>query len=210
MFFLVASIISLSPMMLILPVKILKSCGNSSMLIFRIHRPHLSMYRSGFSSICVGMSCGVDIFMLRNLSKPNCVLCIPILFCLKNTGPGSSPLTINAKTIIGKARTTIPIKENTISINRFKKSLYIFAETNFQKIIFHEKNPKSTAEAASRTCRMQLPALQHFKQICYCRVDKRRKYPAFAVTIHRPKLICTYSYSLFYYTIRQSVCQFFF
>lgn len=164
MFFLVASIISLSPMMLILPVKILKSCGNSSILIFRIHRPHLSMYCSGFSSICVGISCGVDIFMLRNLSKLNCVLCIPILFCLKNTGPGSSALIINAKTSIGKAKTTIPIKDNTISINRLKKCLYIFVETNFQKIIFYEKHPKNTAKAASRTRRMQLQALQHRRQ----------------------------------------------
>ena len=151
-------------MMLILPVKILKNCGNSSILIFRIHRPHLSMYCSGFSSICVGISCGVDIFMLRNLSKLNCVLCIPILFCLKNKGPGYSAFMINAKTIIGKAKTTIPMKDNTISINRLKKCLYIFVETNFQKIIFYEKHPKSTAKAASRTCRMQLQALQHRRQ----------------------------------------------
>ena len=158
MFFLVASIIPLSP------VKILNNCGNSSMLIFRIHRPDLSMYCSGFSSICVGISCGVDIFMLRNLSKLNCVLCIPIFFCLKNTGPGSSAFMINAKTIIGKAKTTIPMKDNTISINRLKKCLYIFVETNFQKIIFYEKHPKNTAKAASRTCRMQLQALQHRRQ----------------------------------------------
>ena len=131
------------PMMLILPVKILKNCGNSSILIFRIHRPHLSMYCSGFSSICVGISCGVDIFTLRNLSKLNCVLCIPILFCLKNKGPGSSAFMINAKTIIGKAKTTIPMKDNTISINRLKKCLYIFVETNFQKS-FSMRNIRKT------------------------------------------------------------------
>ena len=141
------------------------------MLIFRIHRPHLSMYCSGFSSICVGISCGVDIFMLRNLSKLNCVLCMPILFCLKNTGPGSSAFMINAKTIIDKAKTTIPMKDNTISINRLKnaytfslKPTFKFVETNFQKIIFYEKHPKSTAKAASRTCRMQSQALQHRRQ----------------------------------------------
>lgn len=46
----------------------------------------------------------------------------------------------------------------------FKKCLYIFVETNFQKIIFYEKHPKNTAKAASRTCRMQLQALQHRRQ----------------------------------------------
>ena len=122
--------------MLILPVKILKSCGNSSMLIFRIHRPHLSMYCSGFSSICVGISCGVDIFMLRNLSKLNCVLCIPMRFCLKNAGPGSSALIINAKTIIGSASTTMPINDKTISINRLKKCLYISIQFPNLRIIF--------------------------------------------------------------------------
>ena len=196
--------------MLILPVKILKNCGNSSILIFRIHRPHLSMYCSGFSSICVGISCGVDIFMLRNLSKLNCVLCIPILFCLKNTGPGSSAFMINAKTIIGKAKTTIPMKGNTISINRLKKCLYIFVETNFQKIIFYEKHPKSTAKAASGTCRTQLQTLQNHKQsspLSAC--AKGEKHPAFAVTICCPKAICTCSYNLFYYIIRQSACQYF-
>ena len=84
--------------------------------------------------------------------------------CLKNTGPGSSGFMINAKTIIGKAKTTIPMKDNTISINRLKKCLYIFVETNFQKIIFYEKHPKNTAKAAGRTCRMQLQALQHRRQ----------------------------------------------
>ena len=111
--------------------------------------------------------------MLRNLSKLNCVLCIPILFCLKNAGPGSSAFMINAKTIIGKAKTTIPMKDNTISINRLKKSLYIFAETNFQKTFsvekhlknnLYAKHPKSTAKAADRTCRTQLQTLRHNRQ----------------------------------------------
>lgn len=159
--------------MLILPIKTLNNCGNSSILIFRIHRPHLSMYCSGFSSICVGISCGVDIFMLRNLSKLNCVLCIPILFCLKNAGPESSALIINAKTSIGKAKTMIPIKDNTISINRLKKCLYIFVESNFQiqnhirsvlKNNLYAKHPKSTAKAADRTCRTQLQTLRHNRQ----------------------------------------------
>lgn len=167
--------------MLILPVKILKSCGNSSILIFRIHRPHLSIYCSGFSSICVGISCGVDIFILRNLSKPNCVLCIPILFCLKNTGPGSSAFMINAKTIIGKAKTTIPMKDNTISINRLKKCLYIFVETNFQKS-FSMRNIRKTlrrwriecAEHCCRHCKIiskvrHWPRVQHVKNIMHSR-----------------------------------------
>ena len=143
-------------MMLILPVKILKNCGNSSILIFRIHRPHLSMYCSGFSSICVGISCGVDIFILRNLSKLNCVLCTPIRFCLKNAGPGSSALITNMKTSIGKAKTTIPMNDNTISINRLKKYLYISVEFHIQikksysfypQNSLYEKHPKSTAKA---------------------------------------------------------------
>ena len=130
--------------------------------------------------------------------------------CLKNTGPGSSGFMINAKTIIGKAKTTIPMKDNTISINRLKKCLYIFVETNFQKIIFYEKHPKNTAKAASRTCRMQLQALQHRRQsLLLPRVQKGEKHPAFAVTICCPKLICTCSHNLFYYIIRQSVRQYF-
>lgn len=175
MFFLVASIISLSPMMLILPVKILKSCGNSSILIFRIHRPHLSMFCSGFSSICVGISCGVDIFMLRNLSKLNCVLCIPILFCLKNTGPGSSAFMINAKTIIGKAKTTIPTKDSTISINRFKNAYTFSLKPTFKKS-FSMRNIRKAlrrrqaerAECGCRHCNI-------VDKVCYCRVCKRRK-----------------------------------
>ena len=180
-------------MMLILPVKILKSCGNSSILIFRIHRPHLSMYCSGFSSICVGISCGVDIFMLRNLSKLNCVLCIPILFCLKNTGPGSSALIINANMTIGKAKTTIPMKDSTISINLLKKCLYIFVETNFQKIIFYDKHPKSTAKSASKTCRTQLQPLRHHRQsLLLPACAKCENHHAFAVIICRPKSIYTF------------------
>ena len=175
MFFLVASIIYLSPMMLILPVKILKSCGNSSILIFRIHRPHLSMYCSGFSSICVGISCGVDIFMLRNLSKLKCVLCIPILFCLKNTGPGSSALIINAKTIIGKAKTTIPMKDSTISINRLKNA-YTFSLKPTCKKSFSMRNIRKAlrrrqAERAECSCRH----CNIVDKVCYCRVCKRRK-----------------------------------
>lgn len=73
-----------------------------------------------------------------------------------------------------------------------KKRLYIFVETNFQKIIFYEKHPKSTAKAASETCRTQLQTLQNHKQsspLAAC--AKGEKHPAFAVTICCPKLICT-------------------
>lgn len=168
-------------MMLILPVKILKNCGNSSILIFGIHRPHLSMYCYGFSSICVGISCGVDIFTLRNLSKLNCVLCIPILFCLKNKGPGSSAFMINAKTIIGKAKTTIPMKDNTISINRLKNAYTFSLKPTFKKS-FSMRNirkapRKRQAELAEHSCRhckiinkvRHCPRVQKAKNILHSR-----------------------------------------
>ena len=59
-------------------------------------------------------------------------------------------------------------------------------------------------------CRTQLQTLQNHKQsspLTAC--AKCEKYYAFAVTICCPKLICTCSYNLFYYIIRQSVCQYF-
>lgn len=180
------------PMMLILPVKILKNCGNSSILIFRIHRPHLSMYCSGFSSICVGISCGVDIFTLRNLSKLNCVLCIPILFCLKNKGPGSSAFMINAKTIIGKAKTTIPMKDNTISINRLKNAYTFTLKPTFKKS-FSMRNIRKAlrrrqAELAEHSCRhckiinkvRHCPRVQKAKNILHSRsqfIAQRRFAP---------------------------------
>ena len=161
--------------MLILPVKILKSCGNSSILIFRIHRPHLSMYCSGFSSICVGVSCGVDIFMLRNLSKLNCVLCIPILFCLKNMGPGSSALIISANMTIDKDKTTIPMKDSTISINHLKNA-YTFSLKPTCKKSFSMRNIRKAlrrrqAERAECSCRH----CNIIDKVCYWRVCKRRK-----------------------------------
>lgn len=167
--------------MLILHVKTLKNCDNSSILIFRIHRPHLSMYCSGFSSICVGISCGVDIFTLRNLSKLNCVLCIPILFCLKNKGPGSSAFMINAKTTIGKAKTTIPMKDNTISINRLKNAYTFSLKPTFKKS-FSMRNirkapRKRQAELAEHSCRhckiinkvRHCPRVQKAKNILHSR-----------------------------------------
>ena len=44
----------------------------------------------------------------------------------------ANSLITNAMISIGKAKTTTPIKANTTSINRLKKCLYIFIETNFQ------------------------------------------------------------------------------
>lgn len=73
------------------PKKIIISSGNPSMLIFRIQRPRLSMYCPELSCIRGGISCGADIFLLRNLSKMNRVLCIPVFFCMKSTWANTPP-----------------------------------------------------------------------------------------------------------------------
>ena len=83
------------------------------------------MYCSGFSSKCVGVSCGVDIFILLNLCSLKNVLFLPTLFCEKNTCPGSS-ITINNASIKNTGDKMIkPKKESTISIALFKNLLYI-------------------------------------------------------------------------------------
>ena len=57
----------LGPITDMFPIKISQICGSSSRLWARRNLPTLVMYWSGFSSIWVGTSWGVAIFMLRNL-----------------------------------------------------------------------------------------------------------------------------------------------
>lgn len=56
------------PIMLILPVNICAICGNSSILVLRKILPTRVIYLSGSSNICVGVSCGVSIRIVRNFT----------------------------------------------------------------------------------------------------------------------------------------------
>ena len=114
-------------MMLISPLRILKSCGSSSRLSFRSVFPHFNKYCSGFSSWCVGTSCGVDIFIERNFKSMKYFLFFPMRFCLNSAGPGSSCLMAAAIISIGIPSTMIPIKDSTMSIRRLKKCVYMIA-----------------------------------------------------------------------------------
>ena len=77
------------------------------------------MYCSGFSSICVGLSWGVHIFILLNLWSLKGSLFFPTLFWVKRTGPGSSILiAIKIARKTGE-RTTSPPKERIISNPRY-------------------------------------------------------------------------------------------
>ena len=70
---------------------------------------------SGFSSICVGTSCGVHIFMLLNLCNLKYLLFCPSLFCVKKIGPGSSIKIARERPIKIGERITNPPKDNTTS-----------------------------------------------------------------------------------------------
>lgn len=101
--------------------------------------------------------------------------------CLKNTGPGSSAFMINAKTIIGKAKTTIQMKDNTISINRLKNAYTFSLKPTFKKS-FSMRNirkapRKRQAELAEHSCRhckiinkvRHCPRVQKAKNILHSR-----------------------------------------
>ena len=140
------------------------NCGSSSKLVARIILPIRVTRVSPFSEYTPLPWDSALTHIDLNFNIVNSFPSRPRRTCLNKAGPRESSLIANAMINIGKAKTTIPMKDSTISINRLKKCLYIFVETNFQKIIFYEKHPKSTAKAASRTCRMQLQALQHRRQ----------------------------------------------
>ena len=111
--------------MLICPMKILNICGNSSRLVFLKNLPTLVMYCSGFSSKCVGISCGVDVFIVRNFRILKIFLFLPTRFCVKKIGPGSVTNIAMDKISHSGISMTIPISESKMSIILLKKCLYI-------------------------------------------------------------------------------------
>ena len=114
------------------PRKILINCGSSSKLVARIIFPIRVTRASPFSEYtplpCASALTHIDL----NFNSVNSFPLSPRRTCLKKAGPRESSLITNAIISIGKAKTTTPIKANTTSINRLKKCLYIFVETNFQ------------------------------------------------------------------------------
>ena len=92
--------------------------------VLRKNLPTFVMYRSGFLNICVGTSLGVLIFMLRNFQILNIFLFLPMRFCVKMTGPGSS--TYSAIEIINHTgiSTIIPIKLTITSMALLINFLY--------------------------------------------------------------------------------------
>jgi len=95
-------------------MKILKSCGSSSILDLRIKRCQRLKRLSAFSSSCVGVSCGAETGMERNLSMVKYFLRRPTRFCLNRTGPGESIFIIIDTISMGSARIIIANPDSRI------------------------------------------------------------------------------------------------
>ena len=113
------------PMTDIWPRNTLKSWGSSSKDQLRRWIPRLVIYRSGFSSSCVGQFFGASVFIVRNLYTVKIFLFFPRRFCLKSAGPLESCLIIRAITSMIGDNMIIPILDKIISSILFIQFLYI-------------------------------------------------------------------------------------
>ena len=111
----------LVPTSVISPLRILKSCGNSSALIFLNTRPTLVILLS-LSTVTEAPSFGASTTIVRNLYILNILPYCVTLSCLKNTGPLESSFMHTAMTSIGIARNISIIDATTTSNTLFNLS----------------------------------------------------------------------------------------
>ncbi len=121
------------------------------------------------------MSLGVSIRIVRNFRILKCVLWIPTLFCLKNTGPLESSLMAMIKTRKTGDRMTSPRSAIIKSIPLFTLPYIPFLLTKF---------PHSTLQPLSSGSAPCLPAAAfRFRTLPSCRCLSV-PYPAFLPLFH--------------------------